>query len=573
MKTFVYGRPAVDGGDRGYRIFQSQGLSNEELRQLKELFSDADPDVRRLQQDHFLPFFAYFPWSEGTWVFGKGRIEARGRLGAMYYSYLFHGVVLDKTRRELLGHNPFVLADFFDLSEERRAAPPLIPDKINDKGLMFNLHNKARALAAQESLVHEAGKLAETYLFEGPGRVLFPHSGRHDGNFWGVFYFLLPPSLRASASMTTWSPFLLCETELSAATEPAQPVPSGSRFVEVYDKGRSLFSDLVLRFARDASDEQARSQQVRRYEALADDLQGRRDSAAEKRRFFESLFRALERPSLQSIALFPPVGVRGFVYKQQHLEAVWAQNGSELQLFPDLPDKLVAALAEDFSVLPESERQQYEAFWERFMRELGARLQGEGLRLALVDSMLCPLLVARLPADRIISMLIEEVGAGGTLPLALLKLHHPQWANFFDRLIKLLWGKYLRACRDGNSATLHRIDAALKASHQLQPDAFAQSSQLLIDSRWMEHALPYLRKDAFWTDLLEVWGKLLEARRGKRENESMRLARIRLASCLKAVYGSASRWPASFQRLQAQISGNWLISPFYDTAPEGSKRS
>ncbi len=573
MKTFVYGRPAVDGGDRGYRIFQSQGLNPEELRQLRDLFSDQDPDVRRLQQDHFLPFYAWFPWNEGAWVFGKGRIESRGRLGAMYYSYLFHGVVLDQTRRELLAFNPFVLADFFDLSEERRAACPLIPDKINEKGLMLNLHNKAGAIATHETLVHELGRLAEICLFDNPTRILLPHSGRHDANFLGMLLFLLPPTLRARLSICTWAPFMVQPTRLVSLVEAPAPLPQGAVWLDGQDKSRSLLFDHLTRFARGNLDEQGRTALVRRYEVLADDLLGRYPEPSLRRRAFEDLFRALERPSLQSLGLFPAVGAKGFAYKAQHFLAIWGHYQGELKLYPDLADRLVAALATDFRELPEPERLRLLPSLDQLLAVLGATLQGNGLHLALADPLLCPRLVERLPSERLHELLLEQAGKGGTLPLDLLKANHPSWPAFLDRLVKLFWGRYLRQCRAGNGPELHRFAAALEACHRLEPKAFAKSSQLLIDSAWLGYAQPYMRKQAMWTDCLLEWGRLLETRLGKRESETMRLSRLRLAGCLKAVFGAAKTWPREFLRMNEWVNGNWLVAPYYDPDTFGGSRN
>lgn len=573
MKTFVYGRPAVDGGDRGYRIFQSQGLGTEELRQLRELFSDQDPDIRRLQQEHFLPFYAYFPWTEGAWVFGKGRIETRGRLGAMYYSYLFHGVVLDQTRRELLAFNPFVLADFFDLSEERRAACPLIPDKINEKGLMLNLHNKAKALASNEALVHEVGRLAESCLFENPTRLFLPHSGRYDASFLGMFYFLLPPSLRARVSATTWAPFMVQPTRLAAVVEPPTSMPQGAVWLDGLDKGRSLLSEHLTRFARGNLEEQGPTVLVRRYEALAEDLLGRYLEATERRSALENLFRALERPSLQSLGLFPAVGAKGFPYKAQHFLAVWSHYADELQLYPELPDRLVAPLAADFRDLPEPDRSRHLPFWDQLFGALGNALVGEGLFLALGDALLCPRLIERLPAERICDVLLDRAGQGGTLPLELLRANHPKWAEFLDRLVKLLWGRYLRQCRAGNGPELHRYAAALEICHRLDPKAFAQSSQLLVDSNWLDYALPHMRKQAMWTDCMLAWGKLLEARIGKRESETQRLSRVRLAACLKAVFGASKHWPREFLRMNEWVNSNWLVAPYFNPDHRGGSRT
>ena len=113
MKRFIYGRPAVEMGDRGYRVFKADGFDTDDLKALKSLFSDHDPDSRTLKSFDFRPFYVYIPWRSQQWIFGKGIIEARGKLGAMYYSYLFHGVVLSEKDRDALGHNPFVLADFW----------------------------------------------------------------------------------------------------------------------------------------------------------------------------------------------------------------------------------------------------------------------------------------------------------------------------------------------------------------------------------------------------------------------------------------------------------------------------
>lgn len=557
MKTFVYGRPSVEGGDRGYRIFQHQGLTPDEVMGIGKCLSDEDPDVRRLAKAHFLPFFAWFPWQDGQWVFGKGRIEARGKLGAMYYSYLFHGVVLDERRRAALAHNPFVLADFIDPSEERRAQPPLIPDKINQKGLLLNLHNKAVALKDNEPLAHACGSLAEAMTLSTPAPQTLVHDGGFDGAYWGVFFALLPPSLRAQVSLTTWGPFLPGQTTLSVTPEPQQQF-------DPRKQGKSVFIDLIHRLAA-PDQQQEQAYQLQRYEAVAEDLLAGNASTDAKLKHLENWFRAMERPSVQSLKLIPPAGPRAFPYKAEHLVEVWNLNGPERKLFPDLADKLLISLHRDYTALDEGMRQKQLPFWENLIKGLGNNLSHGALLVLLQDPLLCGKLAPHFSHQRLLAALADGHGDGELLSdvLAVIQAQHPEGSKIFGKLIHLLWGRFLNHCRRKDATKALAADNLLEACYQLQPQNFVRHSSQLLQNRSLGYAPPFLSKRPHITACLKAWAAAVGNNPNQQGSQALHIARVRLVACLKGVYGPLKNWPPEVRSLDKLIQDNWLMKHYY----------
>jgi len=339
VKSFVYGRPAVEKGDRGYRVFVHEGLEPEEVKRIKDLFSDEDPDVRELDTTHFEPFYVYFPWRDGAWIFGKGKIETAGRLGAMYYSYLFHGVVLDADARAELRDNPFVLADFFDLDAAKRTRPPHPPKHVEEKGLLLNLVAKAKALRGREHGAGEAGALVAELLSSPAGPMTVPHRGDWDAAFWGCVYFLLPPPVRRELSLATWGPFLAAECRLRGGV-------GEGRALEVRAGGRGVFTDLLDRLVEVGEDPEAARALMALYESAGREIRARELRGAELVDFLEKLFRAAERPSVRALELWPEVGAALLPHKLDHLTRIWAVNRGEG--FPDLAERIWQVAIADY---------------------------------------------------------------------------------------------------------------------------------------------------------------------------------------------------------------------------------
>ena len=606
MRTFIYGRPAVEKGDRGYRVFKSQDLEPEAAKQIKDLFSDEDPDVRQLDQGHFLPFYAYFPWRDRNWIFGKGKIETHGRLGAMYYSYLFHGVLLDELERQSLRFNPFILANCFDLEGERRTQLPQIPDKVNQKGYYLNLmnHIKTQAPAARSKEAGRAGLGAgfmASVLLGQPNadRLLFPHSGQWGSAFWALVYFLLPLSTRREVSLATWDPFLQTHALLRGVADPATLDPSLRPYlIDAERPGKTVFGDLLNRLESGLADETWVQNQMKIYEAAAEDFEALKKNfgqmssdalEARHKQYMEKLFFAMERPSVKSVGDWPEAGVYLLARKIHHFRQVWQRNSRDAPIhFPGLATKLWQGLMADFHRLAADFKGDYEADIRAFFSEIGAALGDPELAGILGDPCLATWLGGQIGSRRFIRALTHPDRDPGTLERAfrLRAKSNPAFAKDLESIVQRISGSFLRATLHAsqNAFEIERDRRVLGICLKTNDKAFKAAVGRLIYSFLLDHALPHLDRDLF-VACLQAWAETLERdqlkfgqfKRTMMEDEikgeepHYQWAKLRLmAAChmgLKRHWSAkttpteepSTDWSESLGRFLAEMKTNWLL--------------
>jgi len=272
----------------------------------------------------------------------------------------------------------------------------------------------------------------------------------------------------------------------------------------------------------------------------------------------------VERPAVQALKLWPTVGTLGFPYKASHLLMVWRQNGGENNYFPDLADRLLEALHLDFSRLPEEQRQKQLPFWEGLFGGLQARLGTSSILLLLKDPLLCHRLAPQLDETRILAALVDGNLDSNELIVSMETMvkHHLQGKALFGKLVKLLWGRFLRACSAREEAKIRQALTMLVACFEFDAPAFRQQSTGVIQSRMLGFALPYLKEFPFVVACLKDW-KAAVGTTATIQSGGVVLVQLRLAACLKAVYGPPDAWPESFAPFRKVVGENWLMTYYY----------
>ncbi|MDJ0840695.1 MAG: hypothetical protein QNK37_29560 [Acidobacteriota bacterium] len=548
MRTFIYGRPAVEKGDRGYRVFKYDGLDPDEVKRIKDLFSDHDPDVRELEKSHFEPFFAWFPWRDDLWIFSKGRIEAQGRLGAMYYSYLFHGVVLDEKDRRALHFNPFILADFFDLETEKRATLPRLPRSVEEKGYHLNLMQKLRALGGgNRQLGLEAGSLVDALLAVNSRETMrFPHRGDWSGSFWGTVYFLLPRAFRRTLSLASWGPSVETRVLLCGGGNRGTDLP-----LKVGVK--SVYSDLLIHLSAELDDEKKARRMIEIYEVAAAEIAGKAKEPGERNKFLDNLFRALERPSVRSLEDWPAVGVGLFPYKLAHMKSVWRTNRAERRHFPGLAAKIWHQIYKDYAALAQTWAEHYEKEMITLFRELKVDLSASMVGEVMDLPRLARCLTGLLDKETFIRALLYSKLRGDLFHRMMTKLDPDGRAQVIQMGFGMLYDK-------SDDQVLRVWQDRLTTLAEMDPHQFRLIAEPFIFSPAV--GMLNLEPDsALWQHCREIWMEAVESEEARlyKELSEGRERRLSLVALAKARLTLLSRQNDSGEKYSGDEMTRFLI--------------
>ena len=585
MKAFVYGRPAAHMGDRGYRVFAQEGLGLEETKNLKKLFTDVDPDKRFLADRHFKPFFVLCPWREGSYIFGKGKIETTGKLGAMYYSYLFHGVVLDEDSRAMLLHNPFILADYFDLEGDRTRVPRL-PNRVEEKGYFLNLAKKIAGLAStsneDQDPVAAAGYLARCLSDDrGDRPIIYEHDGSRNGDFWGMVLALLPLAKRKQFSLCTWAPFLNHPSQVMgvADMEEARDRHAGALMLPARGISGCAHADILRVLTGGLGDETRLNRLLRVYAAAIEDVPSNDDEAFKT--YMEQLFRAVERPSVRSLREWPEAGPHLFETKATHFREVWRRHGpNAAEFFPDLADDLWAHLVRDVIKLGEDARPRLKAFYALLEPSLGPRTLFSLIREPSTASWF----TKALPPQRFVSLMTHPQPDAEDFKAALElgRRYRKDFAEVIAQICLVLFDRLCKRVALADDSLAGRNTACcLEISAALEPAHFGELLSGTIYRRQVEVLIPFMNAGNTLAEPLIV----VFAQRLKRDRERERAGRLnpstearaaqrrrflfpllRLLWFLKNHYHRRDQIPDEFAMLRQDLQDSRLLQKFFAEA-------
>lgn len=545
MRVFIYCRPAVTEGDRGYRVIPGQGLSEQDAKQLRDLFSDRDPAAARLQQDHDAPFYAYFPWRDDDWVFGKGRIERQQTQAGIYTSYLFHGCVLSAEDRQRLHFNPFVLSDFFTLDQEHRLNMPKLPASLPSKALYLNVIHKAKRTIHHEqgAAVPQVASMAATLSRLDPAENLtFDHRARWDGDFWSLVFFLLPKPLRARFSIVTFAPFLEQRPRLRGLVweQPSSTTPNGAapngpptRHFEETALAKSVAADFLNQLTR-AEDELLLLPRMRAFEmAMTDWLHGlNHGETLDENAYIAALFRAMERPSARSVREWPRSGFALLPHKMEHFHRVWRRYQWEQGRYTTLADQIWQSLVADIAVLAQADDARIKTVHQSTLAlfdDLAASLSPSALIASLRVQPLADWLNPRIEANTwltaVCAVSLEEWNA--TVFSSRSTADPDHWPNTLVQLVQTYWGRALHEVRAGNP---HACLRALRLCLDLDPKTFAVATAPILIARHMTGLLPFLAAEANLANAcFDIWEQTFQTYQQKQSSRSATAAlRLRI---------------------------------------------
>ncbi|MCP4347985.1 MAG: hypothetical protein GY795_20975 [Desulfobacterales bacterium] len=321
MRTFVYGRKDVLKGMREYGVFlKSPDFPYELGEEIEKLFSTEDfldPSILQRVGE----FILYFPLPDrNIWVMGKGKIEERGK----YYSYILHGVLLDKQERENMHYNPFAFLNLNpDIGDNREYLPDLKPyQKIGAedycRGISEIFSNSS------PRLFNIIGKTAAT-LTENFRNIVIPYHNNLNENIWTLIFFLIPTSIREKTSLCSFSQFIaerynqnLTIRGIIHKEDILDILPN-----ELY---KTPVGDFLFRLLRD--DEDRMELLIYFYHAVDSILQHRRPSEALK-----NIIKAVDRYSISSLEHWPEIPDKQFVEsKIKHFQNVCHRYNGDLNV-------------------------------------------------------------------------------------------------------------------------------------------------------------------------------------------------------------------------------------------------
>ncbi|CAN2042891.1 hypothetical protein GMMP15_90029 [Candidatus Magnetomoraceae bacterium gMMP-15] len=338
LRNFIYGRKDVVKNMREYCIFQNTtDCSYEAIRELVTIFSTEDPGSTALQR--LGEFFVYFALPDtDDWVFGKGLIEHRGD----YYSYIFHGVLLNDQEREELFYNPFLIADQLnpEIKDNRNEFTPVrLPEKLNYYSIILKSFNQItdKAGGGQLSFV---GAISAQLLIPFKKIIIPYYNVLKRSYIWILIFFLIPEYIRKSISLSTFDLFLVdkeVRNQLNISGTFNRDLKRelkerlGLKENEIQEISMKKSNDTFIGKWWSLKLEKNKEESLRYYFDAITSL----SYPPESEDHFKRVLQVTERPSENSLTYWPKNTGYLIKWKIKHFKDVWERNERDLKADDD----------------------------------------------------------------------------------------------------------------------------------------------------------------------------------------------------------------------------------------------